>query len=599
VRRVIPTSAQLTLEDLGQPLSGVTFVVVDLETTGGAPADAGITEFGAVRIKGGVVQAEFATLVNPGVPIPPFIASLTGITNAAVADAPRLEAVLSTFLEFASGAVLVAHNAPYDIGFLKGACAKLDIEWPDPVVLDTVRLARQILPRDEVRDCKLATLARHFHAPVEPTHRALADARATVTVLHALIERVGSLGVSSLEDLQTLSGRVTLARHGKRHLADGLPHSPGVYIFEAADGEALYVGTSKDLRTRVRTYFTASEQRARMTQMIKLAERVVPIVCATPLEAHVREIRTIADRQPRFNRRSLHPERDAWLKLTVEPYPRISIVRQVSDDTALGAAYIGPYRNRGSATLAAEALIEATGLRTCTTRLARAGKPRPTCVLADIGRCLAPCASPSADYADRVAQARLAMSGDVRPTAATVSARMAALAQAERYEDAALWRERLTAFAQGAARAQVLRLMGKTEQIIAASPTAEGGWAVHIIRHGRLAAAALVPPGVDPRPHIESLAAIAEIVPAPISGVPAALTEETNVLRAWLFDGQTRLVDTSQALDLPMYGGGGLHASLRSLPGASGLNPALEDIRRGPGSQRSSRARQLRRDSVA
>ena len=597
--RVIPATAQLTLEDLGQPLSGVTFVVVDLETTGGAPADAGITEFGAVRIKGGVVDAEFATLVNPGIPIPPFIASLTGITNAAVADAPRLEAVLSTFLEFATGAVLVAHNAPYDIGFLKGACAKLDIEWPDPVVIDTVRLARQVLPRDEVRDCKLATLARHFNAPVQPTHRALDDARATVTVLHALIERVGPLGVSSLEHLQTLSGRVTLARHGKRHLADGLPNSPGVYIFEAADGEALYVGTSKDLRTRVRTYFTASEQRARMTDMISLAERVVPIVCATPLEAHIREIRAIADRQPRFNRRSRHPERDAWLKLTVEPYPRISLVRQVSDDTHLGAAYIGPYRGRVSATLAAEALIEATGLRTCTTRLARAGKPRATCVLADIGRCLAPCASPSPDYADRVDQARMAMSLDVRPTAVNVNARMAALAQAERFEDAALWRERLTAFAQGAARAQILRLMSQTREIIAASPTTEGGWAVHIIRHGRLAAATQVPPGVDPRPHIESITAIAEVVPAPITGVSAALTEETNALSAWLFNGDTRLVDASSPLDLPMHGGGALHASLRSLPGTSGLNPAMEDTRGGSRGQRPSRARQLRRDSVA
>ena len=596
---VITTAAQLTLEDLGQPLSDVTFVVVDLETTGGAPTDAGITEFGAVRIKGGVVESEFATLVNPGVPIPPVIAALTGITNAAVADAPRLEAVLSTFWEFASGAVLVAHNAPYDIGFLKGACAKNDIEWPDPVVIDTVRLARQILPRDEVRDCKLATLARHFNAPVQPTHRALDDARATVTVLHALIERVGPLGVSSLEDLQTLTGRVTLARHSKRYLADGLPNSPGVYIFEAADGEALYVGTSKDLRSRVRTYFTASEQRARMTEMIKLAERVVPIVCATPLEAHIREIRTIAERQPRFNRRSRHPERDAWLKLTVEPYPRISLVRQVNDDIHLGAAYIGPYRGRVSANLAAEALIEATGLRTCTTRLAKAGKPRATCVLADIGRCLAPCAAPTTDYADRVDQARLAMTNDVRPTADAVSVRMAALAQAERYEDAALWRERLAAFAHGAARAQMLRLLAQTEQIVAASPTNEGGWAIHIIRYGRLAAATQVPPGVDPRPHIESLAAIAECVSSPIPGVSAALTEETNVIRAWLFDGQTRLVDVSAPLDLPIHGGGALHASLRSLPGSSGLNPAMEDTRRGSGSQRPSRARHLRRDSVA
>jgi DNA polymerase-3 subunit epsilon len=298
---------QGTLDELGTPLSEVTFVVVDLETTGGAPADAGITEIGAVKVRGGEVLGEFQTLVDPGVPVPPFIALLTGITDAMLTGAPTLGAALPAFLAFADGAVVVAHNAPYDVSFLKGACARTGHRWPAPVVVDTARLARAVLLCDEVRNCKLSTLAAHFRSSTEPNHRALTDARATVDVLHALIGRVGSLGVHSLEELATYSARVTPAQRRKRHLADGLPDAPGVYVFRDAQGRALYVGKSQRIRGRVRTYFTASESRTRMAEMVGLAVRVDPIVCATPLEAEVRELRLIAELAPRYNRRSRNP----------------------------------------------------------------------------------------------------------------------------------------------------------------------------------------------------------------------------------------------------------------------------------------------------
>ena len=285
---LIPLNTQLSITDLGTRLRDATFVVVDLETTGGRPTDAGITEFGAVKVQGGQVIGEFATLVNPGMPIPAFIAALTGITNSLVATAPRLAAVLPTFLEFARGSVLVAHNAPYDIGFLKGACAKLDHEWPGNHVVDTARLARITLQRDEVANCKLSTLAAYFRTEISPTHRAFDDARATADVLHRLLERVGDHGVETLEDLAAFTARVSPIQRTKRHLAAGLPDAPGVYIFRDPQGAALYVGTSKNIRKRVRTYFTASETRRRMTQMITIATSVDPIVCATVLEARIR-----------------------------------------------------------------------------------------------------------------------------------------------------------------------------------------------------------------------------------------------------------------------------------------------------------------------
>ncbi|GAA3145384.1 hypothetical protein GCM10020001_080610 [Nonomuraea salmonea] len=194
---------QGTLDELGTPLSDVTFVVFDLETTGGAPAEDAITEIGAVKVRAGEVLGEFSTLVDPGGPIPPFISVLTGITDAMVMAAPTIESVLPSFLEFIRGATLVAHNAGFDTRFIKAACAALGYPPPANPVVDTVDLARRVLTRDETPNAKLATLARFFRSPVEPCHRALQDARATVDVLHGLIERAGSFQVHTLEELKS------------------------------------------------------------------------------------------------------------------------------------------------------------------------------------------------------------------------------------------------------------------------------------------------------------------------------------------------------------------------------------------------------------
>jgi DNA polymerase-3 subunit epsilon len=184
-----------------QPLGTLDFVVVDVETTGWSPATDGITEIGAVRLSGGEVRGEFAGLINPGRLIPPDIVALTGITDAMVALAPPVGAVLPGFLEFAGGAVLTAHNAPFDVGFLSAACAGTGRRWPAPPVLDTVTLARLLLTGDEVPNCKLATLADFFGVAALPRHRALADARATAGVLAALLDRLPSAGVRTLAQL--------------------------------------------------------------------------------------------------------------------------------------------------------------------------------------------------------------------------------------------------------------------------------------------------------------------------------------------------------------------------------------------------------------
>jgi DNA polymerase-3 subunit epsilon len=123
------------------------------------------------------------------------------------------------------------------------------------------------------------------------------------------MERLGGLGVHTLEELSTFSAKVSTAQRRKRHLAEGLPHAPGVYLFRDAQSRVLYVGTSRDLRTRVRSYFTASETRSRIGEMVAIAESVAGIECATPLEAEVRELRLIAEHKPKYTAGRASPRR--------------------------------------------------------------------------------------------------------------------------------------------------------------------------------------------------------------------------------------------------------------------------------------------------
>ncbi|WP_404383277.1 DEDD exonuclease domain-containing protein [Knoellia locipacati] len=551
---------QGTLDELGTPLSDVTFVVVDLETTGGSPSECGITEIGAVRVRGGEVLGEFQTFVNPGEPIPAFISVLTGITDAMVRDAPRVEPALVAFLEFAAGSVLVAHNAGFDISFLRAACARADRDWPRFPVVDTVHLARQLVSRDEVPNHRLASLARLFGASTTPDHRALHDARATVDVLHGLIARVGSLGVHSLEELKAYSAKVPAATRRKRHLADGLPEAPGVYMFKDAQGRVLYVGTSVSIRTRVRSYFTASEQRRRMAEMVRIAESVTPVVCATALEAEVRELRLIAEHKPRYNRRSRHPERTWWVKLTVEPFPRLSIVRHVADD---GTRYIGPFASRGSADDAVAGVHEVLPLRQCLERLS-ATKPRSACALADMGRCGAPCTGAQSveEYAAVVAEAVELLAGDARRAVSTWRERMDRLAEQERFEDAGVVRDRMISLVRGASRAQRLDPLARTAELVAARRSETGGWEVMCIRHGRLAGSTVAPRGADPMPYVEALRASAEVVPASLSPATAATPEESERILRWLDAPGVRLVDIDGEWTCPVGGATGVRHEL-------------------------------------
>lgn len=569
--------AQRSFDELGRPLRDITFTVVDLETTGGsAAAGSMITEIGAVKVRGGEVLGEFQTLVNPAAQIPPFIAVLTGITDSMVADSPSIASALPAFLEFAVGTVLVAHNAPFDVGFLQHFAREQGRDWPAFDVVDTARIARRVITRDEAPNCKLSSLARVFHATTTPNHRALSDARATVDVLHGLMERLGGLGVHTFEDLQTYSARVSSHQRRKRHLAEGLPHAPGVYLFRDDQDRVLYVGTSRDLRTRVRSYFTASETRSRMGEMVGLAARVHAIECATPLEAEVRELRLIAEHKPRYNRRSKFPEKTTFLKLTREVWPRLSLVKRVLDDDA---DYLGPFSSRRSAEQCLSALHDAFPVRQCSGRLPRTPSRSP-CVLAEMGRCLSPCDG-SVDetaYGALVQQLRQAMLRDPDHVVAVIQERMERLAADERFEEAGSHRDRLASFLRAAARTQRLAVT-RCAEVIAGRREDDGRWAVHVVRHGRLAAAGVIPSGADAHRFVAQLVASAETVLPGVGPLPAATAEETEKVLRWLEKPGIRLIDIDGEWTCPLAGAT-RHLSLHDAASQSRLTLIPFDERR-------------------
>jgi DNA polymerase III epsilon subunit family exonuclease len=193
------------------PLSDTTFAVIDLETSGGSPkSGAGITEIGVVKVRGGAVLGTFQSFVDPGHSLPTFITELTGITDEMLVSAPFIDEVLPTLFEFLGSpeeTVLVAHNSPFDMSFLKAASASHEFIWPEYLTVDTARLARAVLDHDEVTNCKLGTLAKFFNAQTSPTHRALDDAMATVDVLHGIIERLAGHNVWNFEEMRNFPSR--------------------------------------------------------------------------------------------------------------------------------------------------------------------------------------------------------------------------------------------------------------------------------------------------------------------------------------------------------------------------------------------------------
>ncbi len=522
---------QRTFDEMGAPLETVPFCVLDLETTGGSASAHDITEIGAVKYLAGEEIGRFQALVNPGKEIPPMITILTGITHAMVIEAPPIEEVFPTFLEFLGEAVIVGHNVRFDMSFLNAAGLELGYGRLGNRFVDTLGLARRLC-RNEVRNLKLASLAAYFRSPVTPNHRALADAEATAYVFHALLERVGTLGVTALDDLLQLPTARGSADYRKISLADELPRRPGVYFFKDRDGSIFYVGKAKNLRTRVRSYFYGDNRRS-VTNMLRELAEIEYRVCETELEASVTELRLIHANRPRYNRRSKPPKSSHWVKLTNERFPRLSLVRTPAKDALL---YLGPYRSRKSAETVMTAIWDATPIRRCT---GRAGSRSAPCGFAQLGVSACPCDGSMSEEEYRTIVDGFVWSVDHEPSALLepLRARMLGFAMEQRYEEAGWARDRHRALARSLERRAAWQAMGAAglvwaEQAGGEGALIEGGRLVAAWRDGKLPLSSATPgPDAD---HAE--------VPSSVQ-----VAEEADLIWQWLTGGSVRVTDSSHA----------------------------------------------------
>ncbi len=526
---------QRRFDDMGAPLHAVPFCILDLETTGATADDCEITEIGAVRYVGGELDGTFQTLVDPGVEIPPFITVLTGITQTMVLPAPSIEQALPAFLEFIGDAVIVGHNIRFDLSFLNASARRLGYEQLPNRSVDTMGLARRLV-RQEVRNLRLSSLAKHFASPTPPTHRALDDARATAHVFFALLERAGTLGVTHLDELLTLPTARGAAHYDKIELTGDLPRRPGVYSFVDRDGSIIYVGKAKNLRTRVKSYFYGDDRKS-VAQMLRDLDHIDHKVCATELEAEVKELRLIGEHRPRYNRRSRPARSPHWVKLTIERFPRLSMVRNLRDD---GATYLGPFRSRRTAEVVVHGLWDAVPIRRCN---GRGAKLSAACSFSQLGVAACPCdGSIDEDaYTAIVNRLRRGILDEPEILLEPLRNRMATMARDERFEEAADVRDRYRAVARTLERRRAWEALRAAGTVWLEDATGDGA----IIGDGRLLAAwndrgtpplvAMSPPGGGG--------------PGVPPSVPAA--EEAHLVWRWMARSGVRIVDASGTIALP------------------------------------------------
>ncbi len=351
------------------------FAIVDIETTGGAPGRDGMTEVAVVRAFEGRIDNGWRSFVNPCAPIPPFITRLTGISDDMVADAPPVRAVLPRIVEQIGDAVLVGHNVRFDAGFIEFELRRNGFPPLDNPTLDTLALARRTIA--EVPDYRLGTLSLELGLDVERHHRALADARATAELLVHCIKRLEDCGVFTYGALFDFL-RSRPARRRRRARAFGsvsqlpvwtstlrdelatVPAKPGVYLLKDAGDGVVYVGKSRSLRQRLRTYATAGKPSGPKVSALRgVVASFDYLVTGSELEALLLESELVRAHDPPFNDRLRNFKEFTFVKVEPGPHGRLLTTTRLIAD---GGRYYGPYRSAPSARAAVAALQDALGL---------------------------------------------------------------------------------------------------------------------------------------------------------------------------------------------------------------------------------------------
>jgi DNA polymerase III subunit epsilon len=382
-------------------LPSITFL--DLETTGATPLRDRITEIALVRFDDGVETVRWQTLVNPQQPIPPFIQSLTGISDAMVADAPLFAEVADKLLALLEGSVLAAHNVRFDHGFLKSEFKRLNITLRQKV-LCTVKLSRLLYPQHYSHGID-AIVARHQITGLA-RHRAMGDVEAILIMLNDAKRDLGADAVQAAA--LKLMAAPTLPPHIDASLVGELPEAPGVYLFYGENDLPLYIGKSVNLRARVLSHFSsdhASTKEMRMTQEMKRFEW---IPAAGEFSALLLESRLVKERMPIYNRQ-LRRERSlcSW-QIDTQAQPLLKLVHEQEIDPSQMAQLFGTFRSKRQAVETLRKIADLSHLCAKTLGL-ETGRAGP-CFAYQLKRCKGVCCGqePPEIHALRVQQALMA-----------------------------------------------------------------------------------------------------------------------------------------------------------------------------------------------
>jgi DNA polymerase-3 subunit epsilon len=357
---------------------------VDLETTGGTAVHHRIIEVGIVLLEDGRVVEEWSSLVNPGVRIPSSIQDFTGISNEMVADAPTFADLGAEVRRRLDARLFVAHNARFDYGFLRNEFRRLGERFSAPV-LCTVRLSRALF-REHARH-NLDALIERYALDCGQRHRALGDAAVLPALLAAFEQAAGSDRLQEAASAALNETRVP--PHLPPDLDEELPEGPGVYLFRGEGGALLYVGKSRNLRSRVLEHFASEHRSSKESKLTRQVRAVEWIETGGELGALLLESRLVKELSPSANRRLRKPaalqcvrlaERAGGLEVCIEPLDGPAPVDEEE--------CYGPFRTERDAQRALQGKAREAGLCLKTMGLERG---EGSCFALQLGRCRGAC----------------------------------------------------------------------------------------------------------------------------------------------------------------------------------------------------------------
>jgi len=440
----LKTAKQLKNEDLkltNLGLNEAQFAVLDFETTGTSSRFGRAIEIGIAKMKNGKIIDTYSSLINPGCQIPYQITLLTGISNDDVLNAPYFEDIVDEVESFLDESILVAHNLPFDLSFLKAEFTRAGKDVNEFPKVCTLKLARKMYP--SLPSKSLGNLVKHFKIKHVHAHRALGDATVTAKLLNKMLSQL--LDEYHIEETRQLINFVNLPKQKsyrvlKKKLSDdfsSLPSSPGIYFFKDAKDNIIYVGKAKSLKDRVRNYFSSNAVR-KAKKIVRMASRLGYQNTNTELTALITESELIKIHKPRLNTLLKKYGQSYFLKINSEKIaPKIASSSQFDFD---GNDYFGPFSSRDSIKSIIEIIDKSFKLRECTEK---EFKKRKRCYLADIERCTAPCEvnTEQKKYKHELEKVYEFLSGKNDSALERLLDRMKNFSEREKYEEAAEMRD--------------------------------------------------------------------------------------------------------------------------------------------------------------